>query len=79
MQLKLSFLRCVCNPLQRLCVSSARSAGEIAFLGERGQPFAEIVRVQGVWVSSRLRGKQTWVGALRGMLCAGLLRNFECA
>ena len=34
------------NPLRRSCVSSARNAGEIAFLDFEVQPSAEIVRVE---------------------------------
>ena len=47
-------------------MSSARNVGETAFLGEPGRPVVEIR------VSSSLRGEQTWVGALRGMLCTAL-------
>ena len=35
------------NPLRRSCVSNARNAGESAFWIWRGQPSAEIVRVEG--------------------------------
>ena len=35
------------NPLRRSCVSRARNAGESAFWIWRGQPSAEIVRVEG--------------------------------
>ena len=38
---------CVSNPLWRSCASRARNAGESAFWIWRGQPSAEIVRVEG--------------------------------
>ena len=46
MQVKLRFWISKCNPLRRSCVSSARNAGEIAFLDFEVQPSAEIVRVE---------------------------------
>ena len=46
MRVKLRLCACLCDPLRRSCVSSARNAGEIAFLGDPGQPSAEIVRVE---------------------------------
>ena len=36
----------VVNPLRRSCVSDARNLGETAIVRERGQPSAEIVRVE---------------------------------
>ena len=39
--------RCVCNLLRRSCVSEAGIAGDVACLGERVQPSAAIVRVEG--------------------------------
>ena len=44
--MKLHFWACLGDPLRRLCVSSARNAGEIAFLCVLGWPSAEIVRVE---------------------------------
>ena len=46
MQAKGGFARCARNPLQRLCVTSARNAGERGFCRLCAQPSAEIVRVQ---------------------------------
>ena len=46
MQARVRFVRVAGNPLRRSCVSSARSAGESAICGCRGQPSAEIVRVE---------------------------------
>ena len=46
---KLRYAVCVvmgCNPLRRSCVSDARNLGETALRGVRGQPSAEIVRVE---------------------------------
>ena len=38
---------CLGDPLRRSCGSSARNAGEMAFLGDEcGRPSAEIVRVE---------------------------------
>ena len=45
MQAKVRFARCVRNPLRRLCVSSARNAGESAIEPVCAQPSAEIGRV----------------------------------
>ena len=46
MQARVRFVRCARNPLRRLCVSSARNAGESAICRLRAQPSAEIVRVE---------------------------------
>ena len=46
MQARVRFVRCARNPLRRSCVSSARNAGESAICPARGQPSAEIVRVE---------------------------------
>ena len=46
MQVRVRFVTCPRNPLRRSCVSSARNAGESAIGSARGQPAAEIVRVE---------------------------------
>ena len=46
-QVRLRFGLVARNPLGRSCVSRVRSAGDIAFWIGRGQPSAEIVRVEG--------------------------------
>ena len=46
MQARVRFAGCARNPLRRSCVSSARNAGESAARRLRGQPSAEIVRVE---------------------------------
>ena len=46
MQARVRLVRCAGNPLRRSCVSSARNAGESAIGAVRGQPSAEIVRVE---------------------------------
>ena len=45
MQARVRFARCVRKPLRRLCVSSARNAGESAIESVCAQPSAEIGRV----------------------------------
>ena len=47
MQARVRFGPVAGNPLRRSCVSTARNAGESAFWPGRGQPSAEIVRVDG--------------------------------
>ena len=47
MQARVRFVPVRRNPLRRSCVSSARNAGESAIWFCRGQPSAEIVRVEG--------------------------------
>ena len=42
MQARVRFVRCARNPLRRLCVSSARNAGESAIESVRAQPSAEM-------------------------------------
>ena len=44
MQARVRFVRCARNHLRRLCVSSARNAGESAICRLPAQPSAEIVR-----------------------------------
>ena len=46
MQARVRFASAAGNPLRRSCVSSARNAGESAICLCRGQPSAEIVRVE---------------------------------
>ena len=46
MQARVRFVSAAGNPLRRSCVSSARNAGESAICLCRGQPSAEIVRVE---------------------------------
>ena len=46
MQARVRFVPVAGNPLRGSCVSSARNAGESAICPGRGQPFAEIVRVE---------------------------------
>ena len=46
MQARLRFVPVAGNPLWRLCMSSARNAGETAICPGRGQPSAGIVRVE---------------------------------
>ena len=46
MQARVRFVPVGGNPLRRSCVSSARNAGESAICPGRGQPSAEIVRVE---------------------------------
>ena len=60
MQARVRFVSARRNPLRRSCASRARNAGESAFGPGRGQPSAEIVRVEGakcrrecVYVASR--------------------------
>ena len=46
MQARARFVRCARDPLRRLCVSSARNAGESAIRPVCARPSAEIVRVK---------------------------------
>ena len=47
MQARVRFAPVRSNPLRRSCVSDARNAGKSAICPGRGQPSAEIVRVEG--------------------------------
>ena len=48
MHVKLRFHGCSRNPPPTLCALKGRNAGKVAFSAVRAQPFADIVRVEGV-------------------------------
>ena len=69
---EMRFVRGARNPLRRSCVSSARNAGESAICPARGQPSAEIVRVE----CAKCRRERDW-SWLRATLCEDRVREMQ--
>ena len=70
MQARVRFVPCARNPLRRLCVSSARNAGESAIGPVCAQPSAEIVRVE-----CAKRRRECDLSRVRATLCGDRARR----